>query len=361
VTERLPAIMERIRNRMPDMAKQLPPNIKPENFLSAVNHALANVPDLVNCEMRSILLACRKAAADGLVPDGRDAVMVVGNAKEDGRWVKKAQYWVMVGGLQKIVYRTGLVTRLESRLVRQGDTFSLTFGSRPGIEHSPAFPSRGDIIGAYCIATFKNGQQYVEWMDRDEIDGIMRRSKSWDKKENVPKGPWASDYGEMARKTVTRRAIKYLPVESLAHRDEEVEDAGLGTGGDDELESVTIYPPDQHVRGGVVTSGQRITKTKPVDELDGEEVAEAEMVEDKPAAPAAPADASTGKDLEVDNWKKALREFRDLIKPALTKEAIEEIWMEWDSAFESVPAEVTAKAKELIEARLGELNAAAQN
>ena len=276
MTERLPAIMERIRDRMPDMAKQLPPNIKPENFLSAINHALVNVPDLVNCEMRSILIACRKAAADGLVPDGRDAVMVVGNAKEGGQWIKRAQYWVMVGGLMKIVYRTGLITRLESRLVRMGDRFEISFGSNPGISHSPEVPGGGDIVGAYCIATFKNGLQQVEWMPREEIDGIMRRSKSWDRKENVPKGPWATDYGEMARKTVTRRAIKYLPVESLAHRDDEVEAADLGSGGDDEMESVTVYPPDHHVRGGVVTSGQRLTHTKPVDELDGQAVAGAE-------------------------------------------------------------------------------------
>ena len=49
-----------------------------------------------------------------------------------------------------------------------------------------------------------------------------------------------------------------------------------------------------------------------------------------------------------------------MIKELPSKETIEEAWMEWDAGFESVPPEVTAKAKELIEARLGAINAAAQ-
>ena len=287
-------LMESIEKRAPKISRMLPPSIKPEAFLDAVQHALLNVPDLVNCERQSFIRACMNCARDGLVPDGRDAVLVVGNSKKDGRWIKIAQYWVMVGGLQKIVYRTKLVTRLESRVVRMGDKFELSLGSTPGISHSPQIPGGGDIIGVYCIATFKTGQQYVEWMPREEVDGIMRRSKSFDRKENVPKGPWASDYAEMARKTVMRRAIKYLPVEALGERDDEIEEGSLVLAGDDELESVTYYPPDQHVRGGVVTSGQRLTQTKPVDELDGQEVAEAEMVEEKPAEPA-PDEASRRK------------------------------------------------------------------
>ncbi|MCY1536136.1 RecT family protein [compost metagenome] len=45
-------------------------------------------------------------------------------------------------------------------------------------------------------------------MSRDDIDGIMNRSQSV---KSGKSSPWKTDYGEMAKKTVVKRAYKYWP------------------------------------------------------------------------------------------------------------------------------------------------------
>jgi len=44
-----------------------------------------------------------------------------------------------------------------------------------------------------------------EWMTTTDVNAIRNRSKSG------KSGPWATDWSEMARKTVLKRAAKYLP------------------------------------------------------------------------------------------------------------------------------------------------------
>src|SRR4029077_8581791 len=198
---RLPAIIEAVEKRAAKFQEVLPPTIKVQRFVAAARTALLTVPGLLDCEPQSVLMALMRCATDGLVPDGRDAVLVVGQSKRDGQWVKIAQYWTMVGGLQKIAYRSGKVRRIEARVVYSSDQFTVSFGTNPGLNHLPRFP-KGEAVAVYAIGTLTSGDPVIEVMDRDEVDAIMRRSKSWDRSANVPKGPWATDWSEMARKTV---------------------------------------------------------------------------------------------------------------------------------------------------------------
>ena len=74
------------------------------------------------------------------------------------------------------------------------------------------------MVGAYCIWTLKNGEKQFEVMDRDQIIGIRDRSSAKTKEGKIV-GPWATDEEEMWRKTVVRRASKYMPrsLEGLAN------------------------------------------------------------------------------------------------------------------------------------------------
>jgi recombination protein RecT len=49
---------------------------------------------------------------------------------------------------------------------------------------------------------------HVEVMSRSQVDAIRARSRSGSN------GPWVTDYDEMAKKTVVRRALKYCPLSS---------------------------------------------------------------------------------------------------------------------------------------------------
>lgn len=354
-TPRLPALLDAVDKRIPTFKTLLPPSIPVQRFVAAVKTALMTVPDLATCTAQSITLACMRCASDGLVPDGRDAVLVVGRSKVDGEWRNVAQYWVMVGGLQKIVYRAGRVVRLEARIVREADDFEVQYGTEPGILHRPARRDRGEVIGVYAVATMKGGEVYVEYMDDDEVQGIMRRSKSFDREKGEPKGPWKSDYAEMARKTVIRRACKYLPTESAGH-DEDREAAEPET----ELASGALeFQTTHRIEGGQTSSGGLVdTGDVVIDAEDAQAVAEAEQVVDAPE-PSKPSQATPALPSRREiNWKAELRKLRDAIAAVGSKEAVEDAWTAWDNSLDGamIPVDAAAKVKELVDARLAAID-----
>jgi recombinational DNA repair protein RecT len=148
---------------------------------------------------------------DGLLCDGREAVLTLFNAKvkdvSNGKevWVKKAQYMPMVEGFKKKAFESGKIESLSIQVVRENDTYDYELGDNERIIHKPALKQRGEIIAAYSIAKLSNGSISREWMGLEEIEEVRKRSKSPDY------GPWKSDYSEMCRKTVFRRHYKSLP------------------------------------------------------------------------------------------------------------------------------------------------------
>jgi hypothetical protein len=67
---------------------------------------------------------------------------------------------------------------------------------------------RGPAYAYYCKVRFKDGAERADCMARAEVDRIRLRSKTPDR------GPWDTDYDEMAKKTVFRRMVKWLPISS---------------------------------------------------------------------------------------------------------------------------------------------------
>ena len=58
----------------------------------------------------------------------------------------------------------------------------------------------------YAVAHLKDGGVQAEVMTLADINAIRKRSRSGDS------GPWVTDFGEMARKTVIKRLCKSLPI-----------------------------------------------------------------------------------------------------------------------------------------------------
>jgi recombinational DNA repair protein RecT len=67
--------------------------------------------------------------------------------------------------------------------------------------------------GVYALATLSDGTRQVEWMDKDEVEQIRGRSETYKAfvAGKIKSCTWASDFGEMSRKTVIKRIYKYLP------------------------------------------------------------------------------------------------------------------------------------------------------
>lgn len=110
-------------------------------------------------------------------------------------------------GLLSLARRSGEVTSIESHIVYDQDTFDLTLGVDTKVSHKPYLDGdRGKPRLVYCVAHFKDGGHHFEWMTIGEVNKIRARSKASDS------GPWVTDYEQMVRKTIIRRACNYLPM-----------------------------------------------------------------------------------------------------------------------------------------------------
>ena len=116
-------------------------------------------------------------------------------------------------GLVKTITDTGSAKKIEAHLIMDGDEFIQEYGSEYRIIHKPIFPKGKIIIGAYAIATLSNGEKQIEVMDKSELDYIRSKSDGWKSFESgkAKSSIWNDWEGEMCKKTVIKRLVKYLP------------------------------------------------------------------------------------------------------------------------------------------------------
>lgn len=193
--------------------KVLPSHISFEKFQRTVMTAVLVQPALLEADRSSLMVSCIKAATDGLLPDNRDAALVIFNSKEGNNWIQKVQYLPMYAGILKKVRQSGEMASVVTHVVYEKDKFEYILGDEERIVHEPytGKEDRGAIIAAYCIAKLKDGTVFREVMTLQDIEKVRRTSKSGNDDQNNPKGIWKSWYEEMARKTVFRRMAKWLP------------------------------------------------------------------------------------------------------------------------------------------------------
>lgn len=197
----------------------LPEHISVEKFQRVVITAINKNADLVSADLLSLLTASVECAQDGLLPDGKEAALVIYNTKvpnvKPDRWVKRVQYMPMIKGICKKAHNSGELPFLDMQVVHENDEFDYQLGLHPNLVHKPKLGERGDFIGAYAVARTSQGAEYIEVMSHAEIECVrLESSKSKSKETGDPYGPWKNYYGEMARKTVLRRLSKRLPLSS---------------------------------------------------------------------------------------------------------------------------------------------------
>jgi recombination protein RecT len=208
-------VLRRQLSSLPEIAQNLPSTVSPDKFRNVVITAANMSPDLLNADRRSLLGACVKCAADGLVPDGREAALVLMGGK--------VQYMPMIAGVLKRARNSGEIASLVVQVVHERDAFAW---NPPDPEHPirhtppPLMEERGQPIGAYALARLKDGAVMSEVMNKAEIEKVRAVSRA------KGSGPWAQWWDQMARKTVLRRLSKYLPMdaapmEALLRRDDE--------------------------------------------------------------------------------------------------------------------------------------------
>lgn len=201
------------------LSQALPPGVDVDRFQRVVLTAIQQNPQIANGDRAALYNAAIRAAADGLLPDGREGAFVL---------MKGAPQWMpMVAGIIKRLATAGIT--IDAQIVHEADHFEQTLGDDASIVHrAPKLGTpRGEPLGAYAIAKLPNGMVMREVMDRDQIEQVRKASRS------ANAGPWQQWWTEMARKTVIRRLAKRLPIldasvaESL-QRDDDLADYAAG-------------------------------------------------------------------------------------------------------------------------------------
>lgn len=209
-----------------EFASALPEHVSVDKFKRVILTAAQTNNDLMQADRLTFLKSCIQCAADGLLPDGREAALVVFNTKIKGKngdsdvWIKQVQYMPMTKGLIKLARNSGDISNLVAQIVCKNDTFNIDLASGERPTHNiPLDKPRGDFIAAYAIATFKDGSFQTEFMTKSEIDKIKSISKGVKKnKDGSEYGIWVDWYEEMARKTVLKRLVKYLSLSPELNR-----------------------------------------------------------------------------------------------------------------------------------------------
>lgn len=179
------------------VAAAMPRHMRPDRMMRVALTALRRTPKLAECTPESFMRCMLDLSAMGLEPDGRHAHLIP--------YKTECTLIVDYKGLVQLAYRSDEIASIHADVFCEGEQFSENLGrvEKHVIDRSKP---RGKPLGAYCIVRFKNGSEKHEVMGAGEIETIRKRSRAGSS------GPWVSDWSEMAKKTVFRRASKWLPL-----------------------------------------------------------------------------------------------------------------------------------------------------
>src|SRR3546814_15233729 len=95
----------------------------------------------------------------------------------------------MAFGLIQQVLRGGEVVAIEVEVIRQNDHYIVRRGTNSGIEHEINLnDARGEIVGAYSVATLKGGYKPFAILDRNDLADITRAAQTTQERDR-----WAGD------------------------------------------------------------------------------------------------------------------------------------------------------------------------
>lgn len=117
-------------------------------------------------------------------------------------------------GLVDLLLNNGLVKKIEAHTVHEGDHFEVEFGENERLIHKPnpwGEKTKENLKGAYYIVVLADGTKMFDTMSVEEIEKVRKRAPS-----AKSSSPWDTDYTEMVKKTLVRRAFKMVPKSSIS-------------------------------------------------------------------------------------------------------------------------------------------------
>ena len=202
-----PSIQDYLKKMQGEIAKALPSVMTPERFTRITLSALSSNQKLQECTPQSFLAAMMTAAQLGLEPNTPLGQAYLIPFRNHSRM--ECQFQLGYKGLIDLAYRSGEVAIIQAQAVYQNDVFEYELGLEPKLRHVPAQRDRGDPVYFYGVFRTKNGGFGFEGMSEEDARSHGRKySKSYSN------GPWQTNFEEMAKKTVLKRALKYAPMKT---------------------------------------------------------------------------------------------------------------------------------------------------
>jgi recombination protein RecT len=226
-------IQDLIKVMEPEIKKALPSVLTPERFTRMVLSALSTNPKLAGCTPASFLGAMMTAAQLGVEPNtplGQAYLIPYSNHGTD-----EVQFQLGYKGLIDLAYRSGQVSTIQAHVVRENDHFEYALGLDPKLEHVPAASNRGEATHYYAVVRMKDGGFCFAVMSKEEVEAHARK---YSKAYSSGYSPWKTNFDEMAKKTVLKRALKYAPMKSEFVRGV-TQDMSVKTEISDDMYSVT--------------------------------------------------------------------------------------------------------------------------
>ena len=196
-----------IKSMEGQIAKALPSVLTPDRFTRMVLTALSVNPKLGQCTPKSFLGAMMVAAQLGVEPNtalGQAYLVPINNHD-----VMECQFHLGYKGLIDLAYRSGEVSIIQAHTVHKNDDFTYELGLDPTLRHIPAKSDRGEPIAYYAMFKTKDGGYGFEVMS---IADVRAHAQKYSK--SFGKGPWQTNFDEMAKKTVLKKVLKYAPLKS---------------------------------------------------------------------------------------------------------------------------------------------------
>lgn len=200
-TANQPVILQYLDRFKDQIAVALPKHLTADRMARIVTTEVRKVPQLLQCDPKSLFGAVIQASQLGLEPGGALGHCYLIPFKRD------VQLIIGYRGMIDLARRSGQIISIEARAVYEQDQFAYSFGLNPDLKHTPAEGgNKGKLTHVYAVARLKDGGLQWDVMPVAEIEEIRKQSKAGNS------GPWKTHYDEMAKKTVIRRLFKYLPV-----------------------------------------------------------------------------------------------------------------------------------------------------
>ncbi|MFZ1363091.1 MAG: recombinase RecT [Candidatus Nanopelagicales bacterium] len=228
-------VAELIERQKDEIARALPKHMDADRIARIALTVVKQTPKLAQCNPASLLGALMTSSQLGLEPGplGEAYLVPFGN---------NVTFIPGYRGLIKLAWQSGQLEMIDAHVVYKNDDFEFQFGLDQKLHHRPTLDpeGKGIPVAVYAVAKFKNGGSAFQVMSIEDVEVIRSRSKS------AHNGPWVSDWDAMAKKTVIKQLMKFLPLSP------ELMNVATATALDESVRTDVTAPVDEFIPGEVV-------------------------------------------------------------------------------------------------------------